>query len=365
MTPRQMPVLRVSAPGKLFLLGEYAVLEGAPALLSAVDARVQVSVSTAAGGCWRVATPGLDLAPQELGPDGELPGTMEEQARRALRVFDAVRGTLLAAGRLTSEPRDVVIDSSAFSRNGRKLGLGSSAAVAVALTAALTTAPTGPQLDRSALFALADTAHRLAQGGTGSGGDVAASVYGGLISYTTRETPTQLGWPEGLAAMAVVTGDGSSTMELVARVNAYRDRDERGYRSDIRRLADLADRARAALGSAADFLALCSDYFLALGALDTHAQAGIVTERHRELREIAAASGGVFKSSGAGGGDLGLAFTGTGAPADELRRALSAAGAELLPFAFCAEGVRAEEVPAKGNPAAGARVEAPRVEAPR
>lgn len=333
-----MTPLRVWAPGKLFLLGEYAVLGGAPALLCAVDVRAEVTVSAAAGERWNLSTPGLGIAAQELGPTGELPGTMDDRTRRALRVFDAVRETVAAAGKLPQEPLDVVIDSSAFSRSGGKLGLGSSAAVAVALSAALA----NPQPDRPALFALADTAHRLAQNGAGSGGDVAAIVYGGLISYTTHETPTALDWPEGLSAMAVVTGEGSSTTALVARVDAYRKRDEQAYRSDIRRLADLAGQARAALGSPADFLALCSDYFLAIEELDTHAEAGIVTERHRELREVAASAGGVFKSSGAGGGDLGLALSEAGAPADELRRALTAAGAELLPLAFCAEGVRVE-----------------------
>lgn len=356
MTSLQTPVSRVSAPGKLFLLGEYAVLEGAPALLCAVDARVEVAVSAATGGCWRVSTPGLGLAAQELGAGGELPSTTDDHVRKALRVFDAVRETLATAGKLPSEPMDVLIDSSAFSRDGRKLGLGSSAAVAAALTAALA----GPQLDRPAIFALASTAHRLAQSGTGSGGDIAASVYGGLISYTTRETPLDLDWPEGLSAMAVVTGEGSSTTELVARVDAYRQRDEPAYRSDIHRLADLAGQARAALGSPRDFLALCSDYFLALDELDTHAEAGIVTEHHRELREVAAAAGGVFKSSGAGGGDLGLAFSEAGAAADDLRRALGAAGAEILPLAFCAEGVRAEEARTEEAPTEGARVEAHR-----
>jgi phosphomevalonate kinase len=47
----------------------------------------------------------------------------------------------------------------------------------------------------------------------------------------------------------------------------------------------------------------------------------------------------VFKSSGAGGGDVGLAFSRTGSPTEELRAALSAAGATVIPLGFQAAGL--------------------------
>lgn len=348
-----MTTVTTSAPGKLFLLGEYAVLEGAPALLAAVDARVAVTVGDATDGCWhlavpglatpRLATPRLAIERLTLGPNGVIPDDTDDRTTEALRVFDAVRSCVADVGVLP-DALDVTIDSTAFSLGGRKLGLGSSAAVAVALTSALGIAH-GLGLDSSALFALAATAHRHAQRGAGSGGDVAASVYGGLLSYTTGTTPESLGWPEGLVALAVVTGDGASTTDLMSRVGAYARRDPSAYRTDIRRLAELAGQARDTLGSPADFLALASSYFDALVELDDHAHAGIVTQRHRELRAVAASAGGVFKTSGAGGGDLGLAFSLSGAPRDDLTAALAAAGAQVLPLDFCADGVRSETTP--------------------
>src|SRR5699024_8097262 len=105
-------------------------------------------------------------------------------------------------------------------RGRYKLGLGSSAAVAAALTQALTVAA-GVSLTREALATLAIAAHRSAQNGTGSGGDVAASIFGGVISYIRDQAPEPLAWPESLAGLAVITGSGASTPDMVARVRAY------------------------------------------------------------------------------------------------------------------------------------------------
>jgi phosphomevalonate kinase len=73
------------------------------------------------------------------------------------------------------------VDSSAlFSSDGRKSGLGSSAAVTAGLVCALLDAAgCRPELPSSAVTALAMGAHRRAQGGAGSGYDVSCSVHGG------------------------------------------------------------------------------------------------------------------------------------------------------------------------------------------
>src|SRR5690606_17926630 len=160
-----------------------------------------------------------------------LPPDLDGGTRARLRLFDAVRRAVQARTG-EGEPLDLVIDSAAYQHGGHKLGLGSSAAVAVALVAALTGAR-GVTVTADELFALADSAHREAQGGSGSGGDIAASVYGGRIRYLRGERPQQVGWPDDLALLAVVTGTGSSTVDLVGRVSAYRDREPSGYGRDL------------------------------------------------------------------------------------------------------------------------------------
>lgn len=326
------------APGKLFLLGEYAVLEGAPALLTAVNRFAEVSVREASGDRWRVSMPGTDAEPVVLEADGSLPDGLGPEAQVALRVFDAVRQEVLAAAERAPAPLEIMIDSSSFRRSGAKLGLGSSAAVAVALTDALATV-CGMKPGTEQVRTLADTAHRAAQGGVGSGGDVAASAYGGLIEFVPGQVPVSLSWPADLEMVVVATGQGSVTTDLVARVREFQSADPDGYRRLFDRLGALAAAARDALDDAGSFLQVCSDYFDALSELDALARAGIVTERHRELHAVAADAGGVFKTSGAGGGDVGLAFSRTGEPATRLAAALARAGADIIPLSGAAPGV--------------------------
>ena len=49
-----------SAPGKIVLAGEYAVLWGAPAVCMAVDRRAMATVDHRADGLCHVTTPGFD-----------------------------------------------------------------------------------------------------------------------------------------------------------------------------------------------------------------------------------------------------------------------------------------------------------------
>ena len=340
MTP---PAIHVSAPGKLFLLGEYAVLEGAPALLTAVDRRARVQIHPADDGQWRISAPNLGLYDRALAADGGLPADGDDDLAERLKVFDAVRAYIAARAERPLPALAVHIDTADFSADGYKLGLGSSAAVAAALTSALARAA-DMTLSQQQLTDWAIAAHRAAQNGTGSGGDVAVSVAGGLISYIRDEAPTALAWPEALIGRAVVTGQGASTPDLVARVYAYRERDPAGFAADIAGLGALAREAGAALADTPAFLGLAQRYFAALKHLDTHAAAGIVSDRHAHLAALADRHHGVFKSSGAGGGDVGLLFADRQRIGTDLLAAFSAAEAEVLDLGFNAPGLRDEPV---------------------
>ena len=87
-----------SAPGKALLCGEYAVLEGAPAVVAAVDRRVTVS--------W---TDDVVSMPPEV------EATLE-----------------LGRARCGNVPGMLTVDARALRREDIKLGLGSSAAAAAA-----------------------------------------------------------------------------------------------------------------------------------------------------------------------------------------------------------------------------------------
>ncbi|NNM53385.1 MAG: hypothetical protein HKM05_01505 [Spirochaetales bacterium] len=106
-------------------------------------------------------------------------------------------GALFRALGLTDEqgmkahlpPFHLTLDSSAFfTPEGRKLGLGSSAALAVVVTAAARLLQ-GQEVSVTTVMPQAIQAHRMAQGGKGSGYDVATSCWGGIGLFTGGDTP--------------------------------------------------------------------------------------------------------------------------------------------------------------------------------
>jgi phosphomevalonate kinase len=133
------------------------------------------------------------------------------------------RDRLDAAGSPTSfEELAVDIDTSDFFRaDGSKRGFGSSAAVAVGLVAALLRA--GGLEDRSleeAIFPVALAAHRRAQGGRGSGYDVAASRFGGLGLFTGGALPTWTDLP-GLELPGLRHFPGAAAVSSAVSVSRY------------------------------------------------------------------------------------------------------------------------------------------------
>lgn len=291
------------APGKLLLLGEYAVLDGAPAVVIAVDRFARVTTTPAGDGVWRIAAANLAHPPARWEANAARDGPFG----LTLRLLDA----LAARGALPA-PRHCRIDSAAFYAGGTKLGLGSSAAVSVALWRAL--GEPGVALgDRAAAFELLHGAHAAHQGGRGSGVDIAAALAGGVtafqrgasgVSMRTLHLPPDLHW------LAVDTGAAASTPAALAALDAWRARRPADARA---RLAALSERAVAGIVAlrarrAAAFCGAAADYARELAALGRAAGIDIVSDRHRVLARRAAAHGVVYKPSGAGGGDLGVAL---------------------------------------------------------
>lgn len=184
----------VSAPGKAFLIGEYAVLEGAPAIVTAVDARAVAHAS-------------------EAKPKSRATAVVECAHRRVLDY-------LQASGDAASTEPYPLVDTGRFYIGTRKLGLGSSAAVTAAVVgyhlAAHGLDPSDPAVLPDALE-IAMAAHSEAQGGGGSGGDVAASMLGGTLRFEQgKATPVRV--LPGLHLGFVDSGYAAITSDLVRRV---------------------------------------------------------------------------------------------------------------------------------------------------
>ncbi|MBV9947136.1 MAG: hypothetical protein JOZ69_09835, partial [Myxococcales bacterium] len=249
--------MRAIAPGKLVLTGGYAVLEGAPAVVIAVD-RYAAADASRTGPC--------------LGPE------------------------LRAA--FGDEPTPVVDVASLHHPSGRKLGLGSSAAALVASLGARAIAR-GADLAaaavRSALFELARRCHAGGQRG-GSGVDVAASVFGGVLRYEIDAAGVAairaLELPAGLRVVAYDSGASVRTSDMRARLDARAAEPEAIAARSA--LSAAARQACAAMerADAREFIGGAREFGRALGRLGQAVDAPIVPARFAALAAAAEEEGG-------------------------------------------------------------------------
>ncbi|HEY1695510.1 MAG TPA: hypothetical protein VGG39_25245 [Polyangiaceae bacterium] len=291
--------VKVIAPGKLVLTGAYAVLEGAPAIVVAVDRH-------------------------------------------------AVAGT--------SAPDDVDVRA-LHDEAGRKLGLGSSAASMVASQGARAVArgeDLADPLVRTNLFRAVRDAHAHSQKG-GSGVDVAAAVHGGALRYsiggsdaassppgssdTTHAQVRSVELPPGLVLRAFWSGTSARTSDLRARVDALLARNGLAL-ARLRLLAAVASSAVDA-GDARAFVLAARDTGAALEALGHAADAPIVLPAFADLAARAAAEDGAFLPSGAGGGDVAV-WLALAPPSEAFVDVAGALGMRPLALAVDRGGVRVQ-----------------------
>lgn len=352
-------VIEAQAPGKLVIVGEYAVLEGAPGLAVAVDVRAVARITPVPGAGNQLVLPDTGESFRfrwvpGSGPrwEGVSPGAFGLPLEACAEIL-AARGLLAHAAELPA--CQIELATAAFhqtSRDGQrlKLGLGSSAAIVVALTGALLRFAGSPPQSRQALIGICCEAHRRLQGGSGSGIDVATSVTGGTVAIDFGRQPGPGGpvpqahpvpWPRRLGIIAVWTGQSASTPAMLARLRAFRERDAVRFASHMGRLGANAGQAVAAF-SADDttrLLAAIAGYESGLRQLDEAAGIGIFSPAHERLRAIALKHGAVYKPSGAGGGDFGIALTDSRPVEQALRGAYAAEGVDVLDAELCAPGL--------------------------
>jgi len=302
-----------SAPGKALLCGEYAVLEGAPAVVAAVDRRVRAT--------WT-----------------DRPTHVPHEVRETLRIVER---------RLGSLPASIEVDVRGLQSDGVKLGLGSSAAAAAAAAGAAFAHHGHALDDDSALEAVFDCALRghAAIAPEGSGGDVAASTFGGFLRFGASDgsvVHARLRRPGGLAVRLVWTGSAARTSDLLAQVHAFRERDPHAYHRRLGELAAIAERFAAAFetGAAREVVEAAHHYHEAMAGLGRESEAPIVEDHLASIAEIARRVGGAAKPCGAGGGDVAIAFFVDEAGAQAFEKSCADAGLRPIDVSWGAPGVR-------------------------
>jgi mevalonate kinase len=262
--------------GKIILLGEHAVVYGYPALAAALDRGVTIApVATPAGGPLRLELRVWNIA-VAAGDDHPV-------ARSLAAIADA-----LGAGR---PPLSLIGDA----QIPPGAGLGSSAALAVAVARAVLTHLKCP-VDAAALTRGASASEALVHGRP-SGVDVALAIAGGVGVFRRS---TGLAPLTGVPPLRVLVGPSGAPRSTAAMID--RVAEATGGRADdarLRELGALTDTATAALLTG-DRAALGAAMNRAHGLL---ADLGVSTPALDALCEAARAAGASgAKLTGAGGG---------------------------------------------------------------
>ena len=302
-----MKSVRVSAPGKLLLLGDHAVVYGYPCLVTAVNERMTLTLEPSLDGALHMDTPGVT--------DTRF---LETALRNGLAHWHETM------------PAITIRTSSGFSG---QYGFGSSAAVTVALLFALREL-FQKQESLKDIFALAFKTVIDVQG-VGSGFDVAAAAWGGTLWYEKRGERIEPVHHEDMPLIVGYTGTKADTSSIVKEIAekyaAQKDRVERIFQAmgqlvlDARVKIEEGDWER--VGTLMDFN---QEYLRDLG----------VSSEKLETMISAAKRAGAWgaKLSGAGRGDSMIAL----APKEKreaVEQAIEAVGGKVIHITPAAKGV--------------------------
>ncbi len=313
-----------SAPGKLMLYGDHAVVHGKPCIVTAVDQRIFVSIEPRKDN--RIIFSAPDLKFNYETTTAQIKGPHPKEAKF---VLTAVHNFFEKFGVRSGLDIKTKADISG------KFGFGSSSASTVAALKALGEA-FNRQLPEKQVFELAYKTVLDIQG-VGSGFDVAAAVWGGTLLYTKGQAvevrklnvekfPLAVGW----------TGVKADTAELVKQVsNWIKARPEHG--------TAFLEKSDGAVREAQKALER-GDWKTAGETMNRNQElleaAGVSSN---ELRALIAAARGAgawgAKLSGAGGGDSMVALVPDERKFSEVVRK---AGGTPIPVRVNAEGVRLE-----------------------
>ncbi len=249
--------MKVFAPGKLFVIGEYAVLDGGDAIVAAVDRGVCCTIF-----------------------EGEAIESPHGDTRFVAPALKAV----------SAPPRHYRFEAWNPLSFPHKVGLGSSAAACVAAVGAgrLARGETPSPID----LITAMEVHREVQG-SGSGRDVMASFYGGISRFSEAHQ-------EPLASLPISVIHSGKPADTGPRVKAYLAVSKR--QDFLRAASELVDAFEA------DPILALDEYGRLLEKQAEEAGFNYLTPAHIRIRDLARQFGGSAKPSGAGGGDIAIAL---------------------------------------------------------
>lgn len=257
---------------------------------------------------------------------------------------------------ITIFPTSLKINSELDDHSGVKYGLGSSAAVVTAVISAILNKYLAKAPSPMLLFKLASISHVKTQG-NGSGADIAASTYGGILQYSSFQAkwllnelsrPTtltelvekdwkylfikQIELPIGLSVCIGWTGKPASTAKLVDEILVLKDKNPDQFQEFLTNSEIAVNKILESIeeDSISGLLEGIKENRRCLAIVGKVADVEIETSLLGEQADLAEKFGGAGKLSGAGGGDCGLAFIPSIEKVDQLLKAWENVG--ILPL---------------------------------
>lgn len=317
-----MKQVTASAPGKLLLFGDHAVVYGHPCIVTAIDQRVHVTLELQSDDFFEVASPTYRRKVSLVGKE-----KVAQELQFVVAVFEEF---------FKQYPQKKGVRVSTKSDFSSMFGFGSSSAVSVAFAKALAEIY-AVELSNENLFKLIYQSILKVQK-VGSGFDVAAAIWGGTLYYIS---PAKVVTPLLIDRMPLsvgYTGVKVKTAKVIQEVAAAKSREPERIERLFQRSNDIVEQAKVALEQAA---------WLKVGHLMNQnqlvlAELGVSSPLLYKL--IAAAKkGGAFgaKLSGAGKGDCMIAVSDI-KKTPSVEEAMTAVGGQVLSVQTGAEGVRIE-----------------------
>lgn len=353
-----MSVIHVKTPGKLFVAGEYAVVEtGYAAIITAVDRFIHLTIKETSKPYGQIFSKGFTTEPAKWERRRNR-FWLQKQNYRLKYVRSAIHTTerYLYEQRLPLRFYDLEIASELKSDQDKKLGLGSSGAITVGTIRALLQFYGQPD-DDLLVYKLAVLAQMNLHVNS-SFGDLAASTYQGWIQYHSfdrdfvaqhfKKIPTKdlvhMTWPdlkiEPLEVSDQVnfligwTGTPASSNRLVGDVQNQKKQSEADYQIFLKASRESVELLAESLKTnneqgIKEAIVKNRQALLTMGQ-----QTGVLIETPalKKLIDIATKYEAVAKTSGAGGGDSGIAFIFDDSKIEALIAEWQAAGITQLPL---------------------------------
>lgn len=343
------------SPGKLYIAGEYAVVEkGYPSIIVAIDQFIKVSLKPAEK---RGSIQAFDNSPItfERIKENLVLDYRDNRLSYVINSINVVEALAKELGK-TLKLYDLNVVSELENIDGKKYGLGSSAAVTVSTIKVLCKFY-NIEMTNLKLFKLAAIVHSKINS-NGSGGDLAASIYGGWISFKTYDKEwlnekikelsidklLEINWPyleinkldppRDLKLLIGWTGKPSSTTLLVDNVNKNKENNRDFYSNFLSESKTCVDKMIKAfenkdITEIQKQIAVNRDLLI---KLSKKLNVEIETPKLTKLCDIALNFNGAAKSSGAGGGDCGVALFNKDVDTEKLIIEWKQAGISYLPL---------------------------------